>query len=55
MLHFQKERGGICTYRGSPWQFLFLKIATALPIWTGGEQVIIPGVHSNEGREPEGK
>lgn len=27
---------GSCTYRGSPKQFLFLKIAAALPTWTRG-------------------
>lgn len=35
-----RERGnreeGSCTYRGSPKQFLFLKIAAALPTWTRG-------------------
>lgn len=47
-----RERGdreeGSCTYRGSPKQFLFLKIAAALPTWTRGGEIITRSMHSNE-------
>lgn len=47
-----ETEAGSCTHRGSPKQFLFLKIAAALPTWTWGEiNIRIRGMHSNEERE----